>query len=170
MLISLWAVTILVLGILTAGLVSLDAHYTRQATMILQAVVIVDLIWYLPALKFMQAAYEARAYLISNDEIIIQSGWWTKYIRHIPLSSVVAVEMRWDRLDRWLEIGSLDVQTVIGRNGRGSRVRLAGLADVELVAQMIFHQLQCMRDERLAIWAFHSDSPESSRLSFRHQH
>src|SRR3972149_2436037 len=99
--ISLWAVIILALGILIAGLVSLDARHTRQATMILQAVIIVDLIWYLPALKLIRASYEAREYCLKEEEIIILSGWWTKSVRHIPLSSVVAFEVRSDRLRRW---------------------------------------------------------------------
>jgi len=137
--------------------------------MILQAVIVVDLIWYLPALMLVQASYKARTYNFNEDEIIIQSGWWTKSVRRIPLSSVVAFEMRWDRLDRWLEIGTLDVQTATERDGHGSRVRLAGLADVEMVAQLAARLLQRLRDERLAEWFFPAGSPERSLLSLRHQ-
>ena len=167
--VSLWAVIILALGIMIAGLVSLDPLQGRQATIILQVVIFADLIWYLPALMLVRASYKARTYNFNEDEIIVQSGWWTKSVRRIPLSSVVAFDMRWDRLDRWLEIGTLEVQMVSWRSVTGSRVRLAGLADVEMVSQLAARLLQHLRDERLAEWIFPTGSPERSLLSLRHQ-
>ena len=164
---SLWAVSFLVLGILIAGLVSLEARHTRQATIILQAVILTDLAWYLPALYLVRSSYKARSYNFSSEEIIVQSGWWTRSVRRIPLSSVVAFEMRWDRLDRWLEIGSLEVQTATAQKGSSTLVRLAGLADVETVAQLAASLLQRLRDEQLAEWFFPPGSPERNLLSVR---
>ena len=166
---TLWAVIILAVGILTAGLVSLDPLQGRQATTILQAVIFADLMWYLPALAIVRASYKARTYNFNQDEIVVESGWWIKSVRRIPLSSVVAFETRWDQLDRWLEIGTLEVQTISWRSVEGSRVRLAGLADVEMVAQLAARLLQRMQDERLAELIFPAGSPERSLLSLRHQ-
>lgn len=168
-LVSLWAVSILVLGIFSAGIISLGEHNSRRATLILQAVMIIDLSWYLPALILVRVAYTARIYCFKEEEIIIQSGWWTKSIRRIPLSSVIAFEERWDRLDRWLEIGSLDVYIAPRRNRSGSRVRLAGLADVEMVAELAACQLQRLRDERMSEWALAAGNPKHRELFSHNQ-
>jgi len=79
--ITLWATGFLTLGILIAWLVSLDIETTSQATRIVQAVMIADLLWYLPALKMVQSSYRARIYQFDDDEITIKSGWWTESVR-----------------------------------------------------------------------------------------
>jgi membrane protein YdbS with pleckstrin-like domain len=167
--ISLWALSLLALGILTAGLLSLDARHGAQATRVLQATIALDLLWYLPALRLVRSSYLARTYQFNEDEIIVQSGWWTETVRRIPMSSVTGFEMRWDRLDRWLEIGTLEVTTASWRSVTGSKVRLSGLADVEMVAGLAARLLQRMRDERLAEWLYPAGSPERQPLSLRHQ-
>jgi membrane protein YdbS with pleckstrin-like domain len=101
--ITLWAIGFLTLGILIAWLVSLDVESTSQATRIVQAVIISDLLWYLPALKMVQSSYRARIYQFDDDEITIKTGWWTESVRHIPLTSIVALKYV-DWLDRWLRL------------------------------------------------------------------
>ena len=147
--ITLWAIGFLTLGILIAWLVSLDVESTSQATRIVQAVIISDLLWYLPALKMVQSSYRARIYQFDDDEITIKSGWWTESVRHIPLTSIVAFEIRWDRLDRWLEIGTLEVQIASRHHVNGSRVRLTGLANVETVAQLANQRLKQYADRTI---------------------
>ena len=88
-------------------------------------------------------------------------------MRRIPLSSVAGFEMRWDRLDRWLEIGTLEVQMSSWRSVSGSRVCLSGLADVETVTQLGERLLRRLRDERMAEWFFPAGSPERSLASYR---
>jgi membrane protein YdbS with pleckstrin-like domain len=166
---SLWAVSILAVGILTAGLISLNSQYVHQATVILKIIIFADLIWYLPAISFVRVSYDALTYILCEEEIIIQSGWWTKSIRRIPLSSVIAFETRWDRLDRWLEIGSLDVLTAADQNKGGVSVRLAGLADVEMAAQLANRYLHSLRDKQLSEWAITVGSQDHAALSLRHQ-
>jgi len=166
--VTLWAVGLLSLGILSAWLVSLNVESTKQATRILQAVVVADLLWYLPAIKMVKSSYKARTYQFDEDEIIIQSGWWTESVRRIPLSSVISFELRWDRLDRWLEIGTLEVQIASRHHVNGSRARMSGLADVEMVAQLADQLLKHMRDKRMAAWILPSERPERSMLSYRH--
>ena len=166
---SLWAVIILGLGIVSAGVVSLVFAYSRQATLILQIVILADFIWYLPAVGLTRAFYEARSYCLSDDEIIIVSGWFTKSICRIPLSNVIAFEARWDWLDRWLEIGTIAVQTVTGEKGKGLRVYLTGLADVETVTQLATQRLLRLKDQRLAEKASILSNQEHRMMSFRHQ-
>jgi membrane protein YdbS with pleckstrin-like domain len=166
--ITLWAAGLLILGILVGWLFSLNVDNTNQATRIVQVVVISDLVWYLPALKIVQSSYRARTYQFDEDEITIRSGWWTESVRHIPLSSVIAFEIRWDRLDRWLEIGSLEVLIASRHSLNGSRVRLTGLADVEAVAQEADRLLKRMKNERLAGWIFSKERQEHSMLSHRY--
>jgi membrane protein YdbS with pleckstrin-like domain len=165
--ITLWAIGFLTLGILIAWLVSLDVESTSQATRIVQAVIISDLLWYLPALKMVQSSYRARKYQFDDDEITIKTGWWTESVRHIPLTSVVAFEIRWDRLDRWLEIGTLEVQIGSRHHVNDSRVRMTGLADVETVAQLANQLLKHMQNERLAEWILPRGHQERSMLSHR---
>lgn len=166
--ISLWAAGLLILGILIAGLVSLNVENTAKATRIIQAVIIADLIWYLPALKIVKSSYKARTYQFDEYEIIIQSGWWTESVRRIPLSSVVSYELRWDWLDRWLEIGTLELQIASRHHVNGARVRITGLTDVEMVAQLADSLIRQIREERLANWIYPAGSPERSMLSYRH--
>jgi membrane protein YdbS with pleckstrin-like domain len=166
--ITLWATGILALGILTAWLVSLNDANTRLATMILQGVILADLLWYLPALKIVQSAYRVRTYQFDEEEITIRSGWWAESIRHIPLSSVISFEMRWDRLDRWLEIGTLEMQIASRYHVNGSRICMSGLSDVETVAQLADRLLKHMRNERLAEWIFPKERREGSILGNRY--
>ena len=166
--VTLWAVGLMALGIVSAWLVSLNVESTKQATRILQAVIVADLLWYVPAIKMVQSSYKARTYQFDQDEIIIQSGWWTESIRRIPWNSVVSIETRWDRLDRWLEIGTLEVHIASRHHVDGAKVRMTGLADVEMVAQLADKLLKHMRDKRMAEWILPSERPERSMLSYRH--
>jgi membrane protein YdbS with pleckstrin-like domain len=165
--ITLWATGFLTLGILIAWLVSLDVDSTSQATRIVQAVMIADLLWFLPALKMVQSSYRARTYQFDDDEITIKSGWWTESVRHIPLTRVVAFEIRWDRLDRWLEIGTLEVQIASRHHVNGSRVRMTGLANVETVAQLANQLLKQLQNERLAEGILPKGRQERSMISHR---
>lgn len=165
--ISLWAVSILALGILCAWLLGINGEHTRQATIMVQAVVILDILWYLPALMMVQSSYKNRTYQLDENEITIQSGWWTLSVHHIPLSNVVAFETRWDMLDRWLEIGTLEVYVISRHHVNGLCLRMAGLADVERVAQLANRLLKRMRDERVAEVIFTGGLPKQSMLSNR---
>lgn len=165
--ISFGAVSFLLLGIFIAWLISLDTRNMGQATRIVQIVLIADLIWYLPAVLLIQSAYKTRVYKFDLDEITIHSGWWTESIRHIPLSNVVAFESRWDMLDRWLEIGTLEVYIVSRHHVNGLRVRMAGLADVELVAQLANRLLKRMREQRMVDFAYSGGFTNPSMLSNR---
>ncbi len=166
--ISMCAIAFLTLGILTAWVASLYVESTSEATRIVQGVIIADLIWYLPALKMVQSSYRARSYQFEEGEIIIKTGWWTESVRHIPLSSVVSFDIRWDRLDRWLEIGTLEVYLVSRHHVNGSRIRLTGLADVETVAQLANLLLKRMQNERLAEWSIPNRYHERNLLSHRY--
>jgi membrane protein YdbS with pleckstrin-like domain len=163
--ISLWAVCFLLAGISFAWLVSLNIENMGQATRIVQIVLFADLLWYLPAILLIQSAYKTRLYKFDLDEITIHSGWWTESIRHIPLSSVVAFESRWDMLDRWLEIGTLEVYIVSRHHVNGLRVRMAGLADVEMVAQLANRLLKRMHEQRMVDFAYPGGFTKSSMLS-----
>jgi membrane protein YdbS with pleckstrin-like domain len=114
-----------------------------------------------------QSSYRARIYQFDDDEITIKSGWWTESVRHIPLTSIVAFEIRWDRLDRWLEIGTLEVQIASRHHVDGSRVRLTGLANVETVAQLANQRLKQLQTERLAEWILPKGHQERSMISHR---
>lgn len=165
--ITLWATGFLILGVLIAWLVSLDIESTNQATRIVQGVIIADLLWYLSALKMVQSSYRARTYQFDDDEITVKSGWWTESVRHIPLTSVIAFEIRWDRLDRWLEIGTLEVQIASRHHVNGSRVRMTGLANVETVAQLANQRLKQKQNERLAEWILPKGHQERRMISHR---
>jgi len=166
--VTLWATCFLAIGILIAWLASLNVENNRQITRIVQGVIIADLLWYLPALKMVRSTYRSRIYQMDEDEITISSGWWTESVRHIPLSSVIAFEIRWDWLDRWLEIGTLEIQITSRHHINGSRIRLTGVADVETVAQMANHYLQRMQSKRLVDWIVPDRHQEPGMLSHRY--
>jgi membrane protein YdbS with pleckstrin-like domain len=166
--ITMYALAFLTLGILTAWVASVYVESTSQTTRIVQGVIIADLIWYLPALKMVQSSYRARSYQFDEGEIIIKTGWWTESVRHIPLSSVISFNMRWDRLDRWLEIGTLEVYLASRHHVDGSRIRLTGLADIETVAQLANLLLKRMQNARLAEWSLPNRHQERNLLSHRY--
>jgi membrane protein YdbS with pleckstrin-like domain len=166
--VTLWATGFLAIGILIAWLVSLNVENTSQVTRIVQGVIVADLLWYLLALKMVQATYRSRIYQMDEDEITIRSGWWTESVRHIPFSSVIAFEMRWDWLDRWLEIGTLEIQITSRHHIDGSRIRLTGVADVENVAQLANQHLQRMQSKRLVDWIVPDRHQEHGMVSHRY--
>jgi membrane protein YdbS with pleckstrin-like domain len=171
---TLMAGLMLLLGIGIAWYLSLSQSNPSLSSRFLQWLFIFNLGWYVPALFFARPAYTIRHYILGDEGIIVLTGWWVRSVRRIPFSSILALETRRDVLDRWLEIGTLDVQIAAAETRKGKmwgrdleeagesnhqpyprlstqrrqnyyRVRLAGLADVEQVAHCILQRLQQVR-------------------------
>ncbi len=88
-------------------------------------------VWYVPGLFLAGAYYHSLRYEIQDDEVIVYAGIWTKSIKHVPYRTVTNLTIKRDIVDRWLGLGTLNIQTA-GMSGTNvPEQSLVGLADVQ---------------------------------------
>ena len=73
-------------------------------------------------------------YQISAQRIRILSGLWRLRIRDIPLSRILAVNVKRELLNRWLNVGALEVE--LGER-EGQSVLLKGVPDPDRIRRQI---------------------------------
>lgn len=73
-------------------------------------------------------------YQISAQRIRILSGWRRLRIRDIPLSGVLSVNVKRELLNRWLNVGALEVE--LGER-EGRSVLLKGVPDPDRIRRQI---------------------------------
>ena len=73
-------------------------------------------------------------YQISAQRIRILSGLWRLHIRDIPLSRILSVNVKRELLNRWLNVGALEVE--LG-DREGQSVLLKGVPDPDRIRRQI---------------------------------
>jgi uncharacterized membrane protein YdbT with pleckstrin-like domain len=73
-------------------------------------------------------------YQISAQRIRILSGLWRLRIRDIPLSRILSVNVKRELLNRWLNVGALEVE--LGER-EGQSVLLKGVPDPDRIRRQI---------------------------------
>lgn len=144
--ITLVALLILASGVLLGWLLSNDAEIGASgARTVVIVVAIVDAVWYLPALMLTGPYYRSLAYEIQEDEVIVRVGIWTKSVKHVPYRTMTNLTVKRDILDRWLGIGTLNIQTAGMSGTTGTEEKLVGLTNVEEVYEIVVTELHRFR-------------------------
>jgi len=106
---------------------------------------ILTLVCWVPAMFLVGPYYRSLRYEIQDDEVIVHAGIWTQSVKHVPYRTVTNLEVKRDILDRWLGLGTLNIQTA-GMSGQtGAEERLVGLTDVQEVYDAVAAELRRFR-------------------------
>jgi len=143
--ITVIAVVIMVAGLLLSVPVGKDDG-PQEARGVILIFLLLDLVWYLPALLLVNAYYRSLIYEIQDDEVIVHVGIWTKSVKHVPFRTVTNLKVNRDIFDRWFfDLGSLNVQTA-GMSGQaGAEESLLGLSNVQEVYELVRSRLRRYR-------------------------
>jgi len=144
--ITLVALLILTGGVLLGWLLSTDPEIGADGSRTVVIVVaIADAIWYLPALLLTGPYYRSLSYEIQDDEVIVRVGIWTQSVKHVPYRTVTNLTVKRDILDRWLGIGTLNIQTAGMSGATGAEESLVGLTNVQEVYEIVATELRRFR-------------------------
>jgi len=144
--ITLVALLILASGVLLSWAISTDPEIGADGARLFAIVVaVVDVVWYLPALVLAGAYYRSLAYEIQDDEVIVRVGIWTKSVKHVPYRTVTNLTVKRDILDRWLGIGTLNIQTAGMSGATGAEEKLVGLTNVQEIYEIVVTELRRFR-------------------------
>ncbi|MDY6875661.1 MAG: PH domain-containing protein [Chloroflexota bacterium] len=140
------ALLILVSGLLLGWLISTESETGADGARTFAIVVaVVDAVWYLPALILTSPYYHSLAYEVQDDEVIVRAGIWTKSVKHVPYRTVTNLTVKRSILDRWLGIGTLNIQTAGMSGSTGAEESLVGLANVQEVYEIVVTELRRFR-------------------------
>jgi putative membrane protein len=140
------ALAILAGGLLLATILAADRDIgAGRALFILFIVAFLDGAWWLVAMLLMGPYYQSLRYEIQDDEVVVHAGIWTKSVKHVPYRTVTNLTVKRDVIDRWLGLGTLNIQTA-GMSGQtGAEEHLVGLADVQEVYDTVATELRRFR-------------------------
>ncbi len=106
---------------------------------------ILTLAWWVPAMFLVGPYSRSLRYEIQDDEVIVHAGIWTQSVKHVPYRTVTNLEVKRDVLDRWLGLGTLNIQTAGMSGQKGAEERLVGLTDVQEVYDAVAAELRRFR-------------------------
>jgi uncharacterized membrane protein YdbT with pleckstrin-like domain len=140
------ALAILAGGILLGLILALTGDIRLRGALVLFFVVVVlNGSWWLVALILSGPYYRSLRYEVQDDEVVVNVGIWTKSVKHVPYRTVTNLQVKRDVVDRWLGIGTLNIQTA-GMSGQtGAEERLVGLSDVQDVYESVAEELRRFR-------------------------
>jgi uncharacterized membrane protein YdbT with pleckstrin-like domain len=140
------ALAILAGGILLGLILALTGDIRLRGALVLSFVVVVlNGSWWLIALILSGPYYRSLRYEVQDDEVVVNVGIWTKSVKHVPYRTVTNLQVKRDVVDRWLGIGTLNIQTA-GMSGQtGAEERLVGLSDVQEVYESVAEELRRFR-------------------------
>ena len=141
------ALLILLGGLLLGWLMSLDKDMEAGAPrMVIIVTVIIDAVWWAPAMLLTAPYYRSLSYEIQDDEVIVRVGIWTKSVKHVPYRTVTNLVVKRDILDRWFfGTGTLNIQTAGMSGTTGAEESLVGLLNVQQVYEIVVRELRRFR-------------------------
>ena len=115
-----------------------DEHVTNFAGKALFWSVVPNLAWGLPLFLGQFPVFKRFQYDLLDDEIVVHAGWLVQKVRHVPYRMVTNIEIKRGLLDRWLGIGTLNIETA-GNSDPNQRAeaQLFGLEDVDSVYEEV---------------------------------
>jgi membrane protein YdbS with pleckstrin-like domain len=140
---ALVAGAILLTGLVIALLVELE----ENAGLIALAVTAgIDLLWWIPGMLLVHPYYKSLRYEVEEEQVIVYAGVWTQSVKHVPYRTVTNITIKRGILDRWLGLGTLEIQTA-GMSGSqgGPEQGLVGLPDARHVYQIVADRLRRFR-------------------------
>ena len=139
------ALLVALTGYLFGQLVGIDDG-PRVALIIFMVFLIVDLVWWLPAVILAGVYYRSLSYEIQDDEVIVRVGIVTKSVKHVPYRTVTNVTINRGILDRYMfNMGTLNIQTAGMSGSTGAEESLVGLANVQEIYDIIVRKLRLFR-------------------------
>ena len=143
--------TIIALAILTGGLLLATILAAggevrvRGALFFLFIIAVLDGAWWLVAMFLIGPYFRSLRYEIQDDEVVVRAGIWTKSVKHVPYRTVTNLTVKRDVIDRWLGLGTLNIQTA-GMSGQtGAEEHLVGLEAVQEVYDGVATELRRFR-------------------------
>jgi putative membrane protein len=140
------ALAILASGVLLGTILALTGEIRLGGAIALALItVVLNGLWWLIALLLSGPYYRSLRYEVQDDEVVVNVGIWTKSVKHVPYRTVTNIQVKRDVVDRWLGIGTLNIQTA-GMSGQtGAEERLVGLSDVQGVYESVAGELRRFR-------------------------
>ena len=140
------ALAILAGGILLGMILALTGEIRLGGALALFSVtVVLNGLWWVVALILIGPYYRSLRYEVQDDEVVVNAGIWTKSVKHVPYRTVTNMQVKRDVVDRWLGIGTLNIQTA-GMSGQtGAEERLVGLSNVQEVYEAVAEELRRFR-------------------------
>ena len=140
------ALAILAGGVLLGTILALAGEIRLGGAIALVMITVVfNGLWWLIALILSGPYYRSLRYEVQDDEVVVHVGIWTKSVKHVPYRTVTNLQVKRDIVDRWLGIGTLNIQTA-GMSGQtGAEERLVGLSDVQGVYESVVRELRRFR-------------------------
>ena len=146
LIVTIVALAILAGGILLGMLLTLTGKIRLGGAMVILFVnVVLNGLWWLLALILTAPYYRSLRYEVQDDEVVVNAGLWTKSVKHVPYRTVTNLEVKRDVVDRWLGIGTLNIQTAGMSGQKGAEERLVGLTNVQGVYESVAEELRRFR-------------------------
>ncbi|MBM4467010.1 MAG: PH domain-containing protein [Chloroflexi bacterium] len=144
--ITIVALLILAGGALIGWLMSLDPKIGASGfRTVVIVIAILDALWWVPGMLLTGPYYRSLSYEVQDDEVIVHVGIWTKSVKHVPYRTVTNLTVKRDILDRWLGLGTMDIQTA-GMSGQtGAEEKLVGLPNAQEVYELVVTELRRFR-------------------------
>lgn len=115
-----------------------DEHVTNYASKALFWSTVPNLVWGIPLFFGQIPLFKRYQYDLLDDEIVVYSGWLVQKVRHVPYRMVTNIEVKRGVLDRWLGIGTLNVETAGNSDpNQKAEAQLLGLEDVNSVYEEV---------------------------------
>ncbi len=145
----LWVLILLLFGEMRLG----------PALTILFVTGLFDLAGWVPTMFLLGLYYRSLRYEIQDDEVIVHAGIWTQSVKHVPYRTVTNLTVKRDILDRWLGLGTLNIQTAGMSGQKGAEERLVGMVGVQDVYDTVAEELRRFRGGMAPTQADVEDAP-----------
>ena len=146
LIVTIIALAILVGGILLGVILILTGEIRLGGVVALALItVVLNGLWWLLALILSGPYYRSLRYEVQDDEVVVNVGIWTKSVKHVPYRTVTNIQVKRDVVDRWLGIGTLNIQTAGMSGQKGAEEQLVGLPNVQEVYESVAEELRRFR-------------------------
>jgi putative membrane protein len=144
--ITLIAVAIQIGNVVLSALISLDrGNGPRTALIVLFVCTGLNVLWWVPLMLWSGPFYRSLSYEIGDEQVVVRQGVLTRAVKHVPYRTVTNITVKRTLLDRWLGLGTLDIQTAGVSGTQQAEQSLAGLADPDEVYKLVVGRLSRFR-------------------------
>jgi membrane protein YdbS with pleckstrin-like domain len=143
---TLIAVLVLIVAALPMLIVSLERSGSMRGAVIAWIVCgALDVLWWVPAMLLSAPYYRSLSYEIREEEVIVRAGIVTRSVKLVPYRTVTNLTVKRGLLDRWLGLGTVDIQTA-GMSGTNNvEQSLVGLENAQEVYELVVRELRRFR-------------------------
>jgi len=115
-----------------------DEQVANYASKALFWSIVPNLVWGIPLFFGQIPVFKRYKYDLLDDEIVVHAGWLVQKVRHVPYRMVTNIEIKRGLLDRWLGIGTLNIETAGNSDpNQKAEAQLFGLEDVDSVYEEV---------------------------------